>query len=349
MLQVPLPAYVGTSGPGSTAAPWKNIGSLENKGIELTLNTVNVDKKGFQWRSNLVFSMNRNKVKELDTESSLINKSYQSGSTITIITRTAVDQPIGQFYGYKVIGRFEKATDFYYKDADGNLKQTALQKDMSIGKNSVWIGDYIFEDINKDGVIDEEDRSFIGNPEPDFTYGIGNTFSYKGFDLSIYLSGSYGNEVVNWVRKDLENPRENTNLLKDALDYAQLELIHSDGPDDYRNIKIIGGDPHACRMASSSASNTSNYRFSDKFVEDGSYLRIQSISLGYTLPQKWVTKVGLQNMKIYCNLQNVYTFTKYKGYDPEIGSANQDALLTGFDNYRYPTPRIYTFGLNLTF
>src|SRR5690606_401926 len=117
---------------------------------------------------------------------------------------------------------------------------------------------------------------FIGNPEPDFTYGIGNTFSYKGFDLSIYLSGSYGNEVVNWVRKDLENPRENTNLLKDALDYAQLELIHPNGPDDYRNIKIIGGDPHACRMASSSASNTSNYRFSDKFVEDGSYLRIQS-------------------------------------------------------------------------
>src|SRR5574344_83458 len=122
---------------------------------------------------------------------------------------------------------------------------------MSIGKNSVWIGDYIFEDINKDGVIDEEDRYFIGNPEPDFTYGIGNTFSYKGFDLSIYLTGSYGNEVVNWVRKDLENPPENTNLLKDALDYAQFELIHSDGPDDYRNIKIIGGDPHACRMASS--------------------------------------------------------------------------------------------------
>jgi hypothetical protein len=98
------------------------------------IDTVNVDKKGFQWRSNLCFSMNRNKVKELDTESSLINKSYQSGSTVTIITRTAVDQPIGQFYGYKVIGRFEKATDFYYKDADGNLKQTALPKDMSIGK-----------------------------------------------------------------------------------------------------------------------------------------------------------------------------------------------------------------------
>ncbi|WP_321331605.1 TonB-dependent receptor [uncultured Bacteroides sp.] len=349
LLQVPLPAYVGTTGAGSTSAPWKNIGSLENKGIELTLNTVNIDKRGFQWKSSFIFSLNRNKVKELDTESSLINKTYQSGSKTTIITRTAVGKAIGQFYGYKVIGRFEKATDFYYKDAEGNIKPTAIPADMSIGKNSVWIGDYIFEDRDKNGIIDEQDRDYIGNPEPDFTYGIGNTFSYKGFDLSIYLNGSYGNEVVNWTRKDLENPRESTNLLKDALDYAKLGLINADGPDDYRNVEIIGGNPHGARMAASTATNDNNYRFSDKFVEDGSYLRIQSISLGYTFPNKWVNKLGLQNLKLYCNLQNVYTFTKYKGYDPEIGSSNQDALLTGFDNYRYPSPRIYTFGLNLTF
>lgn len=349
LLQVPLPAYVGTAGAGSTSAPWKNIGSLENKGVELTLNTINIDKGRFQWKSNLVFSLNRNKVKELDTESSLINKTYQSGDLVTVISRTVVGKSIGQFYGYKVIGRFEKATDFYYKDADGNVKPTALPKDMSIGKNSVWIGDYMFEDVNKDGVIDDQDRDFIGNPEPDFTYGIGNTFSYNGFDLSIYLNGSYGNEVVNWGRRQLDNPRENTNLLKSALDYAQLGLINATGPDDYRNVQIVGGDAHAPRMAASSATNTSNYRFSDKFVEDGSYLRIQSISFGYTFPNKWVSKFGLQNLKLYCNLQNVYTFTKYKGYDPEIGSSNQDALLTGFDSYRYPSPRIYTFGLNLIF
>lgn len=108
LLQVPLPAYVGTAGNGSAASPWKNIGSLENKGIELTLNTVNIDTKGFQWRSNLVFSLNRNKVLSLDTESSVIDKTVTSGSTTTIITRTAVGEPIGQFYGYKVIGRFEK-------------------------------------------------------------------------------------------------------------------------------------------------------------------------------------------------------------------------------------------------
>ena len=349
LLQVPLPSYVGTSGQGSTSAPWKNIGSLGNKGIELTLNTVNIHKGRFQWRSNLVFSLNRNKVKELDTETSLIDQTYQSGSTVTIITRTAVGKPIGQFYGYKVIGRFEKAADFYYKDKNGSVKPTALPEDMSIGKNSVWIGDYIFKDVNNDGVINEKDRTYLGNPEPKFTYGIGNTFSYGGFDLSIYLSGSYGNKVVNWVRRDLDNPRENTNLLKNALDYAKLGLIDPDGPDDYRNVEITGGDPYACRMAASSATNTSNYRFSDRFVEDGSYLRIQSVSMGYTFPQKWVKKVGAQNLKLYCNLQNVYTFTKYKGYDPEIGSSNQNVLLTGFDNYRYPSPRIYTLGLNVTF
>ncbi len=349
LLQVPLPAYVGTTGQGATSAPWMNIGSIENKGIELTLNTVNLDTRGFQWRTNLIFSLNRNKVLELDNESSLIDKRFQSGSTITLITRTAEDQPIGQFYGYKVIGRFESATDFYYKNENGEVVPTALPEGMNISKNSMWIGDYIFEDINKDGVIDEQDRTYIGNPEPDFTFGIGNSFSYKNFDLSVYLSGSYGNEVVNWVRRDLQNARENTNLLTSALDYAQLGLIRSDGPDDYRNVHIIGGDKHAARLAASSATNVSNYRFSNRFIEDGSFLRIQSVSLGYTVPSNWVSRIGIQNLKLYCNMQNIYTFTKYKGYDPEIGSADQDVLLTGLDDYRYPTPQIYTFGLNITF
>lgn len=349
LLQVPLPAYVGTSGsPGATAAPWKNIGSLENKGIELTLNTVNFDKKGFQWRSSLVFSLNRNKVRELDTPTSLIDKTNQTGSAITVITRTAVGQPIGQFYGYKVIGRFEKATDFYYNH-NGTVTPVALPEGMSIAKNSMWIGDYIFEDINKDGVINENDRTYIGNPEPDFTFGFGNTFSYKGFDLSIYLNGVVGNEVVNWARRELEDAHANTNLLKSALDYARLELIDPNGPDDYRNVKIVAGSPWAARMAGSTKTNESNYRFSNLFVEDGSFLRIQSISLGYTFPRRWTQSLSLQHLKVYCNLQNVYTFTKYKGMDPEIGSSNQDALLTGFDNYRYPSPRIYTFGLNVTF
>ncbi|RKD92363.1 TonB-dependent receptor [Mangrovibacterium diazotrophicum] len=349
LLALPLPGYVGTEGQGATSSPWVNIGSLENKGFELTLNTVNVDKGDFQWRSNLVFSMNRNKVRSLDTETSIINKTIQEGSEITVVTRTAVDEAIGQFYGYKVIGRFEKATDFYYKNSAGELVPTALPEDMAIGENGVWIGDYMFKDMNEDGVINEEDRTFIGNPEPDFIFGIGNTFAWKGFDLNVYLTGSYGNEVVNYQRRWLENPRGNTNLLKSALGYAHLDLIDSEGPNDYRNIEIVSGDPYMPRMAASSASSTSNFRFSDRFVEDGSYLRIQSISLGYNFPRSVTNKLGVDNLKIYTNLQNVYTFTKYSGYDPEIGSTNQDALMTGIDNARYPSPRIYTFGLNVTF
>lgn len=349
LLQLPLPAYVGTSGQGSTSAPWVNIGSLQNKGIELTLNTVNMDIRNFRWRTNLVFSMNRNKVRSLDTETSIINKTIQEGSDITIITRTAVGEAIGQFYGYKVIGRFEKATDFYYKNSEGKVVPTALPEDMNIGENSVWIGDYIFEDINDDGIINEMDRTFIGNPEPKFIYGIGNTFTWKGFDLNIYLTGAYGNKVVNYQRRWLENPRENTNLLRKAIEYARLDLIDPNGPNDYRNVQIVGGDPYMPRIGASSASSTSNFRFSDKFVEDGSYLRIQSISLGYNFPRKWLRPLGIQNLKVYTNLQNVYTFTKYSGYDPEIGSTNQDALMTGIDNARYPSPRIYTFGLNLSF
>jgi len=349
LLQLPLPAYVGTTGTGSTSAPWGNIGSIENKGIELSLNTVNIEHKNFSWKSNFVFSLNRNKVLQLNSESGVINGSIQEGSETNIVTRTAVGQPIGQYYGYKVIGRFEKATDFYYKDASGKIQPTAIPKGMTISENGVWIGDLMFADINKDGVIDENDRTYIGNPEPKFTYGIGNNFSYKNWDLSIFLAGSYGNKIVNYQRRWLENPASSNNVLYQATQYAVLSKINESGPVDYRNLYISGGDPYMPRMAASSASSTSNFRYSDMFVEDGSYLRIQNISLGYNLPRTWMKKLKIENAKLYANLQNVYTFTVYKGYDPEVGSMNQNPLLTGIDNARYPSPRIYTFGINLTF
>jgi TonB-dependent starch-binding outer membrane protein SusC len=349
LLLAPYPDYSGTSGIGATSAPYVNIGSLENKGVELTLNTVNVDTGNFTWRSNLVFTANRNKVLALATETGILNRTLQQGSDITVVTRTAVGRPIGQFYGYKVIGRFDEATDFYYRNEQGEIVPTALPEGMSIGENGVWIGDYMFEDINNDGVIDEQDRDYIGNPLPDFSYGIGNSFSYKGFNLNVQLSGVFGNEIVNYQRRFLENPRENTNLLSSALGYADLDLIDPNGPVDYRNIQVVGGDPHMPRIAASSAASTSNFRFSDRFLEDGSFLRIQNISFGYTVPRSFIERFGLANLKLYTNLQNVYTFTKYSGYDPEVGSINQDALLTGIDNGRYPSPRIYTLGLNVNF
>jgi len=349
LLDLALPAYAGTTGQGATAPPTFNIGALENKGFEFTLNTLNMQRNDFTWKSNFVFSMNRSKVLALNTESGVYNMTLQQGSDVTVVTRTSVGQPIGQFYGYKVIGRFEKATDFYYKDKDGVVKPTALPEGMAIGENGVWIGDYMFEDVNKDGVINEKDTGYIGNPAPDFTFGIGNTFSFLGFDVNILLTGSYGNDVLNYQRRWLENPRENTNLLKSALGYAQLELIDPNGPNDYRNVQIVGGDPYMPRIGASSASSASNYRLSNRFVEDGSYVRVKNISIGYNLPKKLYSKYGISNIKVYSNAQNVLTFTKYKGYDPEIGSINQSVLLTGIDNGRYPSPIITTLGLNVNF
>ncbi len=356
LLQLPLPAYIGTEGQGSTTPPWVNIGSLENKGIELTINTENVRKRDFTWRSNFVFSRNRNKVLSLDTESSVLDMTLSRGSETSIITRTAVGQPIGQFFGYQVIGRFESATDFYYKDANGVIRETPRPEGQPISQNGVWIGDYIYRDINGDGVINDADRTFIGNPEPKFTYGIGNTFTYKNFDLTISLSGSHGNDVYNWIRRWIDDPRQTHNVSIRATEFARLTHIDASLPagsdqgqiDNIRNITIAdGSNPFMPRLSSADAN--SNYRVSDRFVEDGSYLRLQNISFSYSLPKQWLNKVEIENLRIYANLQNVYTFTKYKGYDPEIGSMNQNALLTGIDNGRYPSPKVYTIGLNITF
>lgn len=349
LLQIPLPAYLGSSGNGAASNPWANVGSMRNTGTEMTLNTVNIDKSGFQWRTNLVFSLNRNKVISLDTESSTIDKTFQVGSDVSTVTRTTVGHPVGQFWGYKVIGRFDKSEDFYYKDASGNVKAVAIPEGSSIAKDKTWIGDYIFEDINKDGVINNEDETFIGNPLPKFTYGIGNTFTYKGFDLTIFLSGSYGNDVINYNRRFLEDVRANNNLLTSAANYAKLGVIDNTLPaDDYRNLYVINAGSTVLPRLSASSTNANN-RMSDLYIEDGSYIRLQNISLAYTLPKNIVHKMKIENVKVYMNLQNVYTWTKYDGFDPEVGAMYGDALMTGLDYGRYPSPRIYTFGLNISF
>lgn len=300
LLQLPLPAYLGSSGQGAASNPWGNVGSLENKGIELTVNTTNITNKDFQWTSNLVFSLNRNKVLELDTDNSSIEKSYQPSSASYIVTKTTVGQPIGQFWGYKVIGRFDEPTDFYYKDADGNVKQVAIPEGNTIAKNSTWIGDYIYEDRNGDGVINNEDCTYIGNPEPKFTYGIGNTFSYKGFDLTIFFSGSYGNKALNLTRYRIEDPRSNGNILKSSLNYAQIGLIDPNGPDDdYRNLHVVNGSATTLPALQESDANNNFTRISDMLVEDASYIRLQNISIGYTFPKKWINKIFLNNARIY--------------------------------------------------
>ena len=357
LMMLDLPAFLG-SGAGSNEAygtatnPWGNIGSLRNTGIEITLNTVNIENKNFQWRSNFVFSLNRNKVLSLDSDSGSLPQTLQIGSDVATVTNTVVGKPIGQFWGYKVIGRFDKPEDFYYRDAEGNVKPVALPKGASMATSptsgGVFIGDYIYEDINNDGVIDDSDQTFIGNPEPKFTWGFGNTFSYKGFDLSIQFSGSYGNKIMNYQRRFLDITGATSNQLTTVLNYARLEKIDAEGPDDYRNYRVVNTSTIMPRLSTESGVNKNN-RVSDAYVEDGSYIRLQNISLSYTFPRKWIKNLFLTNAKIYCNIQNLFTITKYDGYDPEVGSLRGNALLNGVDYSRYPSPRIYTVGINLQF
>lgn len=350
LLQVQLPAYLGSSGQGAASNPWMNIGSLENKGIELTLNTTNIANRDFQWTSNIVFSLNRNKVKSLDTATASIEKTFQPSSNNYIVTKTIVGQPIGQFWGYKVIGRFDRAEDFYFHDANGNLQQVAIPEGNTIAESSTWIGDYRYEDINGDGVINAEDCTFIGNPEPKFNWGFGNTLNWKGFDLNIMFSGAYGNKALNMTRMRIEDPRQKSNVLASSLNVAQVGVIDPNLPaNDYRNLYVTNAGSTTLPAIQVSDANANYGRISDLLVEDASYIRLQNISVGYTLPRELLRKIYLENVRVYFSAQNVHTWTKYKGLDPEVGAMYGDALMTGLDYGRYPSPRIYTFGLNVSF
>lgn len=348
LMRASLPSYVS----GVIKSPWVNAGAMQNKGAEFTLNTVNVSTKDFTWRTGITISFNKNKITKLYTETAGLSGTIDS----QILTYSTVGQPVGQYYGYKVIGMFKEENDFYQRDADGNFLldkngnrlPVALPEDQHIAEDEVWVGDYIFEDLNDDGIIDEKDRTYLGNPEPKFSYGFNNTFTYKGFDLNIFINGVYGNELVNLFRQDFTNPMRNSNLLKEATGIARVELIDPEQPNEIWNVRVANPESASVQRINTADGNDNN-RMSNRFVEDGSYLRIKNISLGYTFPQSWVRKWKIENLRVYMNVQNAFTFTKYKGYDPEVGAYNYIVLLRGVDYARYPSQRIYTFGLNLSF
>ena len=349
LMRASLPSYVT----GIITSPWVNAGAMENKGAEFTLNTVNISKKDFTWRTGITISFNKNKITKLYTETAGLSGTVDGSQTLTYST---VGQPVGQYYGYKVIGMFKEESDFYQRDADGNFLldkngnrlPVALPENQHIAKDEVWVGDYIFEDLNGDGVIDEQDRTYLGNPEPKFSYGFNNTFTYKGFDMNIFINGVYGNKLVNLFRQDFTNPMRNSNLLKEATGIAHVELIDPAQPEEIWNVHVSNPESATVQRLNTADGNDNN-RMSSRFVEDGSYLRIKNISLGYTFPQKWTRKWHIENLRVYMNIQNAFTFTKYKGYDPEVGAYNYNVLLRGVDYARYPSQRIYTVGLNLSF
>lgn len=355
LMSMQFPSYMGTQGNVSSKlqAPKGNYGSIENKGLEITLDAHPVQLKNFSWDSNFQISFNKNKLLSLsDTENATLVGYGQWGDVVCV---SEIGKPLYNFYGYKVEG--------VYKDLDDIQNSAKPAKYPSDGVfsrgNTVWVGDIKYKDVDENGIIDERDRTDLGSPLPKFTFGWTNTFRYKNLDLSIFLNGSYGNKVMNYNSLTLTHMNSTwTNQLQSVVSKrARLEpidptIVYADGSKWFDHIDNVRVKNPGTKIPHTSINDPNdNDRISDRYVEDGSFLRIKNITLGYTFPKALLNKAKIENLRVYVNIQNLYTFTKYTGYDPEVGASTQDSsgLTYGLDNGRYPSPAMYSFGLNITF
>jgi TonB-linked SusC/RagA family outer membrane protein len=290
---------------GYTISPPINAGKVQNKGIEVTINSRNLVGP-FAWSSNFNISFNRNKILSLDQNSQL----FPQGSSIGLNGYLAINRvgnPINSFYGYVTQGIFQTPYD-----VTAHATQTGAAP-----------GDIRFKDLNNDGVINDQDRTLIGNPNPKFIYALSNTFSYKNVDLSVVLQGTYGNDIFNANNILLESMSGANNQITNVLSRWEGPGTSNTTP------RAVFGDPNG------------NSQNSNRYIENGSYLRIRNVTLGYTLPKALAQQIKFSSIRVYVAGQNLYTFTKYTGVDPEVG-------LTGIDNNVYPVVRTISFGVNLS-
>jgi TonB-dependent starch-binding outer membrane protein SusC len=334
---LPLPAYAGTSGQGGIGAPVVNIGDMENKGLGFSINTTPVKGNSLNsltWRSGFNISFDRNKLLKLNTDRAIIDRFPWFSR---VISRSVVGQPLFQFYGYRADGLIQDYND---------LTTSALPANVNIAVGQAWVGDVKYVNLDqteyfdpvlgkKIQVIDDKDRTFIGNPWPKFTFGINNNVSYRGFDLSVFMQGVYGNQIFNQLRFDNSAFR---NYIHGAYKEASNFALPS-GNTLNESLKLLNPGTTVPRIAYSNYGN--NGRATDQFVEDGSYLRVKNIQLSYNIPKTILKKyLPISGVRITGGVQNAFTFTKYTGYDPEVGIS---AGVPGFDNGRYPSSRMYTF------
>ncbi|WP_313600597.1 SusC/RagA family TonB-linked outer membrane protein [Epilithonimonas vandammei] len=307
---VPMSVPV-TSGYSDVYVPSINAGKIQNKGIEATLSTKNFVGENFKWSTDVVFSYNKNNVESINSETPIITASGGLNSTIGQIQN---GYPVNIFYGYVTDGVFQNQSE---------VNNHAVQMPGSNPATSTAPGDIRFKDLNNDGVINDKDRTIIGNPNPKFTFSLNNTFTYKNFDLTIFLQGSYGNDIFNANRMYTESMSVINNQNASVLGRWTGEGTSNSMP------RAIYGDPNQ------------NSRVSDRYVEDGSYIKIKNINLSYTLP-KGAFGQNFSLIKVFVSAQNLVTWTKYSGFDPEVP-------VNGIDNGTYPITRIVSLGLNVGF
>lgn len=292
-----------TSGFEDTSTTYTNAGRVRNIGWELSANSVNL-KGEFGWETNLVVTYNKNKIKDLNSEVPLfinqLNNSY--------VTMLSAGYPINVFYGYVTDGIFQTPAE---------VAAHAVQP-------GAEPGDIRFKDLNNDGIINDEDRTVIGNPNPSWLFSMNNRFSWKGFELQVYLQGVAGNKIYNYTRIGLESMSAAYNQLATTADRWRGEGTSQTMP------RAVWADPNQ------------NSRVSDRWVENGSYLRLKNISLSYDFPSRWMRSIGLEALRLTFSCENVATITAYKGIDPEVG-------VDGIDYSSFPACRTFSLGLNLNF
>jgi TonB-dependent starch-binding outer membrane protein SusC len=338
LLKVPLPAYSGTTAgwsPGAMQAPFVNVGSISNKGIDIRVGTTNISNKKFTWKTDITVSRNINEVLSLGAGGD--DASLVSGNS-----KTVVGQPIGSFFGYIYDGIFATADDFKNHalpaDQSGNVRPIAR------AGGGIWYGDRMYKDLNGDGIIDTRDQTFVGSPHPKFQFGFNNSFNYKSFDVNIFFSGSVGNKVYNQLPVNQTNPLNNTNYFTKVLDYAKTALVDPAGDrNDFNNVYVT--NPSTTITSLRNDNTNENGRFSNLFLEDASFVRCKNITVGYNLPQTLLAKARIYSLRVYANVSNAFTITKYTGMDPEVGSWNP--LQAGYDGGYYPQSRVFSIGVNV--
>ena len=333
--------------PGQTGyvEQWQNLGRVENKGIEISLNTYNIQTRDFSWSTNLTFDMSRNKVLDIGgIEYTSVNIAH--GQMANDISRIIVGQPIGVGYGYVADGNYQ-LSDFIAKDRNGtvyehpedvvtsaNINDFTFELKEGVTKlNSVNVqpGDRKYKDFDGDNEVTSEDRKVISDSNPDFTMGFGNTFTYKGFELTLFFEGVYGRDILNEFKLCSESGFSgNTQFNNMRADGWYGRWTPENGSNTYSRLQ-----------------NQSNTWVSSYYVEDGSYIRFKTLSLGYTFQGPKLKKAGFSAIKVNFNADNLFVWTKYSGMDPDVSTSNP--LFTGFDRMSYPKARLFTLGVNLTF
>lgn len=308
---VPMSVPIST-GYSDIVVPSINLGKVQNRGVEMTITSQNT-KGAFVWNTSFNVSYNQNRILKLNDTIPMYTGSIGLNQNLSI--QHPGGYPINEFYGFVTNGIFQTQ-----KDVD----DYAVQVPGSDPFNRTSPGDIRFRDLNNDGKIDDNDRTFLGNPNPSFIFALNNTFSWKGFDLSVFLQGIAGNKIYNANRIYQEGMAVAVNQTTAVLDRWTGANTSNTMP------RAVFNDPNK------------NTRVSDRFIEDGSYLRIKNVTLGYTLPKAIADRLKMSSARIYLSGQNLATFTKYSGFDPEVPS-------NGIDLNVYPVTRTISAGINITF